>query len=276
MDKLRFGTAGIPYSTTKPSTISGIERVSELGLGAMELEFVRSVNLSSEKAKEVKKTAEKNNVALTCHASYYINFNSPEKEKVLASRKRLLDAAKIANEAGALSVTFHPAFYMKNPVEQVYSNVKKEIETITETLTKQKNNILVRPETTGKKSAFGSLEEIVELSKEIPNVLPCIDFSHLHARENGKMNSEKEWRGMFSYLEKELGKTYLKNLHCHLSGIEYTEKGERKHLPMKESDLKYKELLKVIKDFDCAGIIICESPNIEEDALLFKKIFESL
>ena len=73
-----------------------------------------------------------------------------------------------------------------------------------------------------------------------------------------------------------LGKSFLKNLHCHVSGIEYTNKGERKHLFLKDSDLKYKELLMALKEMDCRGIIVCESPNIEDDALLLKKTFEEI
>jgi len=276
MKKLLFGTAGIPYSTEKPTTVNGVKRVAELGLGAMELEFVRSVNLDKAKAAEVKKAASEAGVTLTCHGSYYINLNSQEKEKVRASEKRILEAADIANRAGAVSLTFHPAFYMKQPPEEVYSRVRARLEEIVEVLKSFKNPIMVRPETTGKVSAFGSLEEIVRLSQEIDNVMPCIDFSHLHARTNGKLNSRKEWEEMFSYLEKELGKPFLKNLHCHLSGIQYTEKGERKHLPIRESDMKYRELLGVMKDFKCRGVVICESPNIEDDALLYKKTFEKL
>ena len=82
MDKLLFGTAGIPTSTKKSGTLEGIARVKELGLGAMELEFVHSVNISKEKAPLVKEAAQKNNIALTCHGQYYINLNSEEKQKI--------------------------------------------------------------------------------------------------------------------------------------------------------------------------------------------------
>jgi deoxyribonuclease IV len=274
MEKLVFGTAGIPFSTKNPSTLTGVQRVAELGLGAMELEFVYSINLDNEKAKQVKKVAEENNVELTCHGSFYINLNSLERAKVHASVNRILKSADIANKAGAKSLTFHPAFYLKNNPKEVYDKVKFQLGEISSVLKSFNNKIIIRPETTGKATQFGSLEEIVELSKELNQVLPCIDFSHLHAR-TGKMNSEKEWREMFSYLEKELGKNFLKNLHCHLSGIEYTAKGERKHLMLDNSDMQYKSLLKVIKDFDCAGVIICESPNPQEDALLLKKYYSS-
>lgn len=274
--KLNFGTAGIPLSTQDRSTINGVKRVSELSLSAMELEFVHSVNLNTITATQVKKVAESSGVFLTCHGSYYINLNSVEEEKVLASKKRIIDAARIANLAGVVSLTFHPAFYLNSTKEQTFSNVKKNLQSIVNELKKEKNKIMIRPETTGKGTQFGSIEELVKLSSELDQVLPCIDFSHLHARSGGKYNTYEEFRGVLELSEKFLGKSFLQNLHCHISGIAYSEKGEQHHLVLEESDFKYKELLKALKEFDCKGIIICESPNIENDALLLKKTFEKI
>ena len=271
--KLIFGTAGIPLSTEKPNTVNGVERVKELGLGAMELEFVHSVNLSKEKAEEVRKVAKKNEIELTCHGQYYINLNSKEKAKVKASIQRILNAARIANIAGAKSVTFHAAFYMKMEKEKVYEKVKKELSGIVKTLQNEGNKIWVRPELTGKETQFGDLEELLKLSEDVEQVLPCIDFAHYHARYNGKMNSYEKFAELLEQIEKRLGKSTLHNMHIHTSGINYTAKGERNHMPLKESDLKYKELVKAWKVFGIKGIMISESPNIEEDALLLQKVY---
>ncbi|MEI7961331.1 MAG: TIM barrel protein [archaeon] len=274
--KLLFGTAGIPLSTQNPSTIEGIKRVNELGLGGMELEFVHSVNISEEKAPVVKKAALDFEVAMTCHGSYYINLNAIETEKIEASVQRVISAAKRAEESGAYSMTFHPAFYLKSTPKETFYNVKKQLIRITSEMKNDGYKINIRPETTGKGTQFGSLDELLELSSQIDNVFPCIDFSHLHARSNGKMNSYDEFKGALEKSEKLLGKEFLKNLHCHVSGIAYSEKGEKHHLILKESDFKYKELLRALKDMNASGVIVCESPNIEEDSLLMKKTFENL
>ena len=107
-------------------------------------------------------------------------------------------------------------------------------------------------------------------------VMPCIDFSHLHARSGGKNNSLEEFHENLSLVENKLGKKALNELHMHLSGIEYSDKGERKHLILKESDMNYKDLLQVLKDFKVKGWLICESPNLETDALILKKEFDKL
>ena len=97
--KLLFGTAGIPLSGNG-NTADGVRKVRELGLECMELEFVRSVNLSPKGISEVRKAAEENKIELSCHGSYYVNLNSLENEKVRASKKRILDAARVAWKAG--------------------------------------------------------------------------------------------------------------------------------------------------------------------------------
>jgi deoxyribonuclease IV len=276
MDKLLFGTAGIPISSKGSTTAEGIASVKKLGLGAMELEFVRSVNITKERAPEVKKSAEENNVVLTCHAPYYINLNSLETVKLKASIYRILKSARIANLCGAWSVCFHPGFYQKSTKEEAYERVKKAIKEITTTLKKENGNIWVRPETTGKSSQFGNLDEILKLSQEFDNVMPCIDFAHFHARTNGKYNTYKEFSEILEKVEKALGEKGLQNMHMHITGIDYGEKGEKKHLTLKESDLKYKELIKALKDFKVKGVAISESPNIEGDALLCKKVYKTV
>lgn len=273
---LLFGTAGIPISTNPRDTINGIKQVNELKLGGMELEFVHSVNIKEDKTQEVKKTAIDNNVILTCHGQYYINLNSLEKAKLEASKQRICNAGKIADMCGGYSLVFHAGFYQQQTKEQTYETIKKAMKEIIKKFQDQGIKIWIRPETTGKPKQWGTTEEIVQLSKEIEQVMPCIDFSHLHARTNGKYNTTEEFKEILDLLEKELGRTALENMHIHLSGIEYTEKGEKNHLILKESDLNYKELLKTWKEYKIKGIVICESPNIEQDALLLQKTYNSI
>src|SRR3989338_6632652 len=276
MKELLFGTAGIPLSSEPRTTIDGIKHVRKLGLGAMELEFVRSVNITKDKAPEVKKAAEESNVILTCHAPYFINLNSLEKAKIKASIDRILNSARIANLCGGYSVCFHAGFYMGQEPKKVYDAIKHNMKEIVTTLKKENNSIWIRPETTGKATQFGNVDEILQLSQELDYVMPCVDFAHFHARTNGKYNTYKEFASILEAIEKKLGRKGLENMHMHVTGIAYGPKGEKNHLNLKESDLKYQELLKALKDFKVKGIAISESPNIEEDALLMQKVYSKL
>jgi deoxyribonuclease-4 len=278
--KLCFGTAGVPLSTPDRNIPNGIVHVRKLGLDAMELEFVRQVNVSKEKAPDIKKIASANDILLTCHGQYFINLNSLEAEKVKASVGRVLNAARIAHLCGGYSMTFHAAYNMDLPADKVYAKVLSEMKSIVRTLKNEGCDIWIRPETTGKASQWGTFQEIVKLAGEVEQVLPCVDFSHVHARLAGPANDSKVYNNynqfseILEYIEKHLGKEALNNMHCHVSGIEYGLKGEKNHLILQESDMKYKELMKAFKDFKLKGVVISESPNIEGDAKLMQREYE--
>ncbi|MGN0015405.1 MAG: TIM barrel protein, partial [Candidatus Gastranaerophilaceae bacterium] len=147
---------------------------------------------------------------------------------------------------------------------------------IMKTLQEENNNVWIRPETTGKATQWGDLEEIVKLSTMFDRVLPCVDFAHLHARSGGDYNTYDEFCKIFEFIGNELGDIALKNFHAHIAGIEYSNKGEKRHLILEESDMNYKDLIKAFKKFDVKGVIVCESPNIEGDAKLLKDFYNSL
>jgi len=275
MSGLLFGTAGTPCSTPQNSTISGIERIAELGLDCMELEFVQGVRMGEQTAGQVAEVAAREGIRLSAHAPYYINLNAREPEKVTASQGRILQTARIASLCGARSVAFHAAFYLGDPPEKSYDTVKKYLAETLGQLKQEDNQVLLRPEVMGKPTQFGTLEEIFRLSKELKGVAPCIDFSHWHAR-TGTANSYPEFASVLQQADDWLGRAALDNMHIHVSGIHYGAKGERNHLNLKESDFNYTELLQALKDYQAKGLVICESPNLEEDALLLKETYESL
>jgi len=274
--ELLFGTGGVPFSTESRSTEAGIERIVELGLGCMEVEFVQGVKMSPGVAVSLGELAARKNVALTAHGPYAINLNAVEPQKVHMSKERILQTARVAALFGARSITFHAAFYLKDTPAETYVAVRKHLQEVVNTLRKEGNDVTVSPEVSGKLSQFGSLEEIIKLSSEMEGVLPCIDFSHWHAR-TGKANSYQEFLGILDRVEKKLGRRALDNMHVHLSGIAYGKKGEIKHLMLPDSDLRYAELLKALRERRAKGVIICESdPYIEQDALLLQRTYHEL
>jgi deoxyribonuclease-4 len=226
-------------------------------------------------AREVGEVAKKRGVKLTAHAPYFINLNAREQEKVIASQKRLIHTAHIASLLGAESIVFHPAYYLNDPPPAVYARVKAVLEETVRLLRAEGNWVLLRAETTGQASQFGTLEEVLNLSAEIQDVTTCIDFAHLNAR-TGRFNSYGEFIAILRQVEGRLGRPTLDHMHIHLSGIEYGMKGEVKHLNLMESDLRYVELLEALKEFEVRGLLICESPNLEEDAQLLQETYNSL
>lgn len=275
MTGLLFGTGGTPHSAKTSSTISGIERIAELGLGCMEIEFVQGVRMGEGGARLVADTATREGVKLSAHAPYFINFNAREPEKIRASQGRLLQTARIASICGAENVVFHAAFYLGDSPEKAYNTTKKYLGEILDQLRKENNQVWIRPEIMGKPSEFGTLEELLNLSTELDRVAPCIDFAHWHARA-GKSNSYLEFASILQQVSERLGRTALDNMHIHVSGIAYGKKGEIKHLNLEESDFQYADLLKALKDYQVKGMVICESPNLEADALLLQATYNTL
>jgi len=274
--ELLFGTGGVPVSAKLRSTEAGIERIAELGLGCMEVEFVQGVRMSPQVAVPVGELAARKEVALTAHGPYFINLNAVEPEKVHMSKERILQTARIAALFGARSITFHAAFYLKSTPAETYTKVKRHLEEIVNILRNEGNKVTISPEVTGKPSQFGTLQEILQLSSEIEGVAPCLDFSHWHAR-TGKANSYQEFSDILDQIERKLGRRGLDNMHIHLSGIAYGNKGEIKHLMLEDSDLHYAELLKALKERKAKGVVISESvPYLEKDALLLQQTYREL
>jgi deoxyribonuclease IV len=273
-----FGTVGSPISTPpKPGgSMGSIIRIAELGLTAFELGWVQSVRVTEDTCAKIKTAAEEQKVAISVHAPYFINLNADEEEWP-KSRKRLMDAAFYGNLAGATDIIFHPGSYFGKPPDQVLPIAISRLRECVEELRANKNPVTLRPETMGKSAMLGSLRDTLEMSAAIPGIKPCIDFAHLHARNgDGSINSFVEWVDLLNGYANFIGNDSLLSLHIHLSGIEYSEKGERKHLPLKKSDLRLNELFQALHEANCQGRILCESPLLEEDALYMKELWESL
>lgn len=278
-EKLIFGTVGSPLSTPKKpgGTPGGILRLHELKLSTLEMAWVQSVRVGDETCALIKATAEQVKMPLSVHAPFYINLNAQTKDLLKAGMERLVAAARAGYKSGASDIIFHPGSYMLQDPKDVYRIAKPRLQEVVDQLKAEGVKVTLRPETMGKSAMFGTLEETIQLSRDIAGVLPCIDFAHLHARPgDGSFNSYNEFMGALKLVASGLGKRGLQSLHVHLSGIEYGPKGEKKHLPLKESDLKYKEFFQALIDIGASGRILCESPLMEEDALVMQKTYRNL
>lgn len=271
-NSFRFGTVGSPISTPKKpgGSVGAIIRLRELGLNALELGWVRAVRVTEETCAAIRECAIEQDVKISIHAPYFINLNANDEEWV-NSRKRLMDAAFYGNLAGATDIIFHPGSYFGNPASAVLPVAIQRLEKCLAEIKSSGNLVVLRPETMGKSAMLGSLEDTLEMARSLEGVFPCIDFAHLHARPgDGSVNTYEEFSHILELYAKALGDKALSNLHIHLSGIKYGEKGEREHLRLQESDLNLEALFKALAAFHCKGRILCESPVMEDDALYMK------
>jgi deoxyribonuclease IV len=276
--KFRFGTVGAPKSRPKKpgGSVGSIIHLAEQDLDAFELAWVRSVRVSPETCELIKGTGEELNVSISVHAPYYINLNATEEEWP-KSRLRLMDAAHFGDLAGATDIVFHPGSYFKQPAAEVLEIAIPRLSGCVEELREAGNPVTLRPETMGKSAMLGSVEDTLAMSKEIEGVEPCLDFAHLHARPgDGSVNTYSEWMAILKKYKQSLGAKSLRRLHCHLSGIDYGPKGESKHLLLNESDFDLTALLQALTDSGCGGTIVCESPEMDRDAQVIKRLWLEL
>ncbi len=312
MNKLRFGTGGYPLTTKEQEASGAIRRIRELGLEHMEFEFVHQVFIKQEQTQDIVKTAVKEDVSLSIHGSYYVNLATEDKKKWHGSISRIVSAAIRGAQMNAKSVTYHSGFLQGRDIQSVYPLVKEGTMKVLEELRSKSLNIRVSPELTGKPSQFGDLKDLIRLVKDLRDdgytekeIGFCFDFAHKYARSNGGFNSYDEFMGMLDEIVEGLGEDELRNMHIHISGIDYSEKGEKNHLiflktledykshgieidGIKEyfkklsekrflnNDFKWQELLKALKKSKVGGYVVCESPILELDALLMKKYYEEL
>ncbi len=241
--------------------LKGVQKVAEVGLDCMEVEFTYGVRMDLKTAKAVGALAKEKGIILSVHAPYYINLASDEKDKFDASRKRILDSCERAHVMGARNVTFHAGFYQKRTAEETYRLIKKAINQLQKQVLRKGWKVKLCPEITGKPSQFGSLTELLQLKKETGCGI-TVDFSHLYARQQGDID--------YARILKRLPKKF----HAHFSGIEYGDKGERKHIrtTRKFFEPLAGELLKRQVDIT----IINESPKPYEDAIMMKKLIMKL
>jgi len=274
----RFGTVGSPLSTPKKpgGSVGAIQRLVELGLDALELGWVQSVRVTEQTCALIRQTSEQNDVQISVHAPYFINLNA-DADEWPKSRRRLMDAARFGYLAGATDIIFHPGSYFGRPPAEVLPVALERLAGCLEELRGQDNPVTLRPETMGKSAMLGSLEDSLQMSREIPGIQPCLDFAHLHARAgDGSMNSYPEWAGVLEAYRAALGQPALQELHVHLSGIAYGPKGEKEHLRLLEADLDLRPLFQALHDFGCRGRILCESPVMEDDALILKDLWREI
>lgn len=239
--------------------IEGLKRCHSLGLAAAEVEFTYGVNMSDDTAREVGALAKVLGISLSIHAPYYINLASEEPDKIEASKKRILDSVERGHHMGAEFVVFHAAFYGKRTPEETYAMAKEAVEDIMGAIEKKGWSPRIAPETTGKPSQFGSLDELRQLADDTGCAI-CVDFAHLKARANGVVDYDAVCRKL-----KAVG-----HLTGHFSGIEWTPKGEKRHIPTQEKDVG--ELLAALKKHGISIRLINESPHPMADAAMTMKV----
>jgi deoxyribonuclease-4 len=278
-DRPRFGPAGVPPAfRAMKATLANVPKLLRVeGLGALEYEAIYwggKPQIKKEDAERFGLEARKNDVWLSLHGSYFVNLCG-KKNVVEASKKRLIACATAAEWMGAYVVVFHSGFYGKRPREEVFKSCLTVLEDVVETMGGLGiKNVKMGPETMGKPSQLGSLEEVLTICEEVDQTQLVVDWAHLHARGMGRFRTVDDFRSAVVEIENRLGGEAVKNMHCHFTKIEFTDKGERRHHTLDEARYgpDFRLLAKIIAEFKLRPVMICESPLLDIDAMKMRDI----
>ena len=272
---VRFGPAGRPIGY-KGKTTQVCDYIKEIGLNAFEYQATYGVKISKQSALELGENAAKNDILVSMHAPYYINLCSQKEETVKKSIMRLVQSAEAGEWMNSYRTVFHMGFYTKYSPEEAMKKCKDAISELLENVESMGiKNYTFAPETTGKKSQFGSLDELIDICMSFNNFSPTVDFAHVHARSGGSIKTKEDYAKIFDKIENELG---LKSLHAHFTKIEYTDAGERKHHILADENFgpPLTPLLELISENGFNVTLICETPHLDMDALEMKKKYSSI
>jgi len=256
MSKIKFGPGGLG---SVKDAVKNLEIFHEFGLRACEVEFTYGPYIKNEEdARRIGEKARELGIFLSIHAPYFVNLNSKEEEKIEASKKRILKCCEVGSWLGAKRVVFHPGFYSGMKSDEASIRIKEGIIEIMGIIKKEGWDVELCPEVMGKKNVFGSLSEVAGLVRDTGCSF-CIDVAHVLARY-GRYEFERIVDAFSS-----------REWHLHFSGIEYGDKGERKHLvvPVDEWERVLGWLAKLDKDV----VLICESPDPVGDSVVGLKVW---
>ncbi|MBT0159284.1 TIM barrel protein [Candidatus Bathyarchaeota archaeon A05DMB-2] len=282
-DRPRFGPAGVPplFRILGAQVPDVPKLLHEEGLDAFEYQAVRwgqKPQMKQKDAENLGAEAVKNDVLLSMHGSYYVNL-SGKKEIVEASKRRVVACATAAQWMGAYVVVFHMGFYGRVEKNYAFKNCVNALKEIVETLDSLGiRNVKLGPETMGRIYQVGTLEEVLTICEEVEQTQLVLDWSHMHARYLGKFRKVEDFRAVVEEVERRLGAEAARNMHCHFSKIEYTDKGERRHHTLDEARYgpNFEMLAEVIADFKMRPVMICETPILDVDAVKMRDILRKV
>ncbi len=269
-----FGPSGYPAEAAgKVEEVFAILR--RLELNALEYAAVYGLRVNVEGAKKIGELSRDAGVLMSMHAAYYISLASKDPNVRQRSKERLLQALKMAPLMGVKRIVFHPGSYGGLTPDEAYATVLNALSEVWEEANTDPQVVLLSPETSGKTNTFGSVEEIVRLCQDLEGCIPTIDWAHLYARSQGKVNDRESYRHILQVFEDALGDKFLKNMHFHISGITFGKAGEQAHRPLgKEWGPEVQPLIELILDNGYNPTFISETPDQLSGALFMRHITE--
>lgn len=280
---IKFGPSGNDeefIAEKHKSTVEAAEWCKNLGLDWYEYSFGRGITLGEEKAIEIGEAFKKAEVGLSVHAPYFINFANEDELKAEDSYGYVISSAKMMRLMQGNRVIFHPAAQGKATRERAVSITEDRLKRLCDLIyANSLDDTLFCPETMGKLGQIGTIEEITRFCRIDKVFVPTIDFGHVNAREQGSLKTVGDYKSRLEYMIGELGEDKMKHFHAHFSKIQYSVKGEIRHLTFTDTEYgpEFEPLAVALKELKLEPVVVCESAGTQaRDALTMKNIYNSI
>lgn len=281
---IKFGPSGLCMQFAEQGykhTAQAAAWLKELGLDCFEYSFGRGVQIKTSTAEEIGKEFASCGIELSVHAPYFINLATQEEEKAQNNHRYIFDSLAALKAFGGKRCVFHPGSPLKMPRGEAVTLMLKRFETVIKLKEEYGySDLLLCPETMGKKAQLGDLEEIIQLCNlGGEDIVPCIDFGHLNSRDLGIYHTKDDYKRTIDRLIEGVGESKTDRMHVHFSKIQYTANGELRHLTF-DDDIygpNFEPLMEVFAEYKLNPYIVCESAGTQtRDALMMKKYYDSI
>lgn len=293
----RFGVAGFPPNFFESDLRKNRENIflwlEQRGLDWIELQCTRGVRMKAEQARLYRELAGRHGIGISIHGPYFIALASGDPEVVARSRERVLQCFALADELKTDRIVFHPGYFPGSTEDDRRSAVKQIVQELNSLKDDVPKGVCILPETAGKVSQIGSLDEILTICEQVEFARPCIDLAHIHAFDHGSMWTARDIAGVFSSVKKRLGAGFLNDLHVHMYPLDYDAHGEKKHKAFDDRIEVYEQFsifqepkprdrffpraenfIAAIRELDVHPVVICEAYNTQDvGAALMKKLY---
>lgn len=280
---VKFGPSGNDeqfYSDGFSKTIDAFKWVKNLGLDLFEYSLGNGITLKMDTAEKMGIEAEKNGIEVSIHAPYFINFANPSEESKQKSINYCINSLKLLRAFKGKKCVVHSGSQLKQERNEALKVLYNGYDALLNEIYKQNlGDMYICPETMGKYTQIGSYKEIIDLCTLDKCLIPTLDFGHINCVMQGKLKTEDDYKQIIDYSLEKLGRFKTENLHIHFSKIEYSEKGEMKHLDYSNEIYgpDFAPLANVLKEYNLSPTVICESKGkMATDALILKNIYNNI
>lgn len=277
---IKFGPAGnckTFYDEGYKRTLQAPLWLKEKGLDAYEYSFGKGFTLPDDTAVAIGEEMQKYGIAISVHAPYYINFATPLDENAEKSYGYVLESLRKLRLLGGNRLVVHPASQGKMQREEAVSLCKKRLAILKDRIIEAGyDDMYICLETMGKSAQIGTYEEILDFCTIYEKFIPTFDFGHINALTQGTLKTKEDYKKIIDRSREVIGVDKTNIAHIHFSKIEYSSKGEVKHLTL-EDDIygpEFDPLAEVLKEYDMNCTVISESKEyMARDAKILKDIY---